>query len=297
MSVVRLACPACRIRLEAAGHARWTCVSCGRDYLLRDGIYRFLSPDDLASRPGFDRQYAQVRQRDGAQRQPADYRRLPMVSASDPHAGDWGVRRVSFSTLVDLLRDRSPMRVADLGAGNGWLAYRLTRLGHAVVAIDRLDDDYDGLGVHRVYEVDVTWAQADFDRLPLADGAMDVAVLNGSLHYSPDPGRTLAEARRVLAPGGVLVVMDSPMFHDPHDGEAMVADQQRRFGADYGVAAPLRQGVGFLTFDRLRRQALEMGLRDRFIPSRGSLAWQVRRAMARWRLGRAPAAFGVWVAQ
>ena len=49
--------------------------------------------------------------------------------------------------------------------------------------------------------------QADMYRLPLA-GGYDVAVLQMVLHYAEDPAAALAEAARVLAPGGRLIVVD-----------------------------------------------------------------------------------------
>ena len=45
-------------------------------------------------------------------------------------------------------------------------------------------------------------------RLPLADGSFDVAVLQMVLHYAEDPAAAVAEAARVLRPGGRLLVVD-----------------------------------------------------------------------------------------
>ena len=45
-------------------------------------------------------------------------------------------------------------------------------------------------------------------RLPLADGGFDLVVLQMVLHYAEDPAGVLAEASRMLAPGGRLVVID-----------------------------------------------------------------------------------------
>jgi hypothetical protein len=64
---------------------------------------------------------------------------------------------------------------------------------------------------------------------------------------------------------------------------------------EYGVEDPLLPGAGFLTFDGLDQAGAGLGLRGRFIASRGPLAWRVRRRIARLRLGRSPAAFGLWV--
>ncbi len=54
---------------------------------------------------------------------------------------------------------------------------------------------------------------ADMYRLPLADGAFDVVVLQMVLHHAEAPAAALAEAARVLRPGGRLVVIDLA----PHD--------------------------------------------------------------------------------
>jgi hypothetical protein len=92
-------------------------------------------------------------------------------------------------------------------------------------------------------------------------------------------------------------VMDSPMFAREGDGHAMVADGLRRIQAAHGLDTVLRPGLGFLTFAALERATSSHGLRGRFFPSRGPIGWRVRRQLARLRLQRAPAAFGVWVAQ
>lgn len=94
-----------------------------------------------------------------------------------------------------------------------------------------------------------------------------------------------------------MAVMDSPMFADERDGKAMVADETRRIATALGTADVIRPGTGFVTFEGLERMTESLGLRGQFVPSNGSLGWRLRRPIARIRLGRAPAAFGVWVAR
>ncbi len=48
----------------------------------------------------------------------------------------------------------------------------------------------------------------DMYRLPLAEGAFDTVVLQMVLHYAEDPGGVIAEATRVLRPGGRMIVVD-----------------------------------------------------------------------------------------
>src|SRR5207248_602439 len=81
------------------------------------------------------------------------------------------------------------------------------------------------------------------------------------------------------------------------DGSAMVGSALQRFICECGCTDVFQPGQGYLTFSRLAGIADKLALRAQFVPSRGPLGWRVRRGMARVRLRRAPAAFGLWVAR
>jgi SAM-dependent methyltransferase len=301
MWLPQFACPECRDRLVQDTAGAFVCVSCQQRFERRDGIYRFLSRARSERAAPFAQQYRNVREQDGyRETAPEYYRMLPMVAQNNPRAAEWRIRRESYAHFQQRALPgvwQGPIRALDLGAGSGWLSHRLASFGHHAVAVDRLDDDVDGLGACRHYPVAFAVVEADFDALPFEPGQFDVVILNSSLHYSPDPAATLSEAKRMLVSGGSLVVMDSPMFSRVSDGRAMVDAQRQRFAAHYGVSDVVRPGVGFLTYGDLDHLATELGLRARFFPSRGPLGWRVRRQLARLRLRRRPAAFGVWVAQ
>ena len=263
---------------------------------VRDGIYRLLSHERLLEIEPFLAQYRRVRTADGyRQRDGQYYRSLPRVDARDPQAATWRVRRQSFHNLVRLLRrlGRQPLRILDLGAGSGWLSYRLTRLGHTCVAVDWLDDVEDGLGAFRHYPIRFTCVQADFDDLAMTPGQFDSTIFNASLHYSNDPVRTLRHARETLAPGGMLVVMDSPVFATDEAGRQMVDAQQVAFRAAYDRV--LRWGAGYLVENSLTRVGRDAGLMVRWIPSRGGPSWAFKRWLAGVKQHRPPARFGLWI--
>ena len=54
----------------------------------------------------------------------------------------------------------------------------------------------------------VGWVQAEAGKLPLADSSFDGVVCANSFHYFRRPEAALAEVRRVLRPGGSLVLVD-----------------------------------------------------------------------------------------
>ena len=298
MWIPAFVCPACQASLAEERNA-YACPRCGSSFRRDERLYRFILPEQADRSRPFLSQYRSVRRADGhSEATAACYATLPMVPRGTPNAAEWRIRRQSFETAVSRggLRARTRRRVLDVGAGNGWLSSRLSELGHDMVAVDLDDDPGDGLGAGSGRKP-FPLVQADFDALPFAPDQFDLVLMNASLHYSPDPDRTVEAAARVLRPGGTLMVMDSPVFEDPADGEAMVAQQLEALSSSYSIEQPIRPGVGFLTFGGLQRMASRIGRGARFFASHGPILWRLRRTWSARQLGRAPAAFGVWVAR
>ena len=296
----RFACPECGSPIDPPIGDRMSCARCAHVYERRGGVWRFLVPTRHARLAPFAQQYRIVREREGRRSQSGEYYRgLPTVARTDPHARDWQIRQETYGHLLRhvFAWGEQPSAVLDLGAGSAWLSHRLATLGHHVVAVDAIEDEADGLGAIRHYAAPIVAVHADFDAPPFVAGQFDVVIFNGSLHYAPDVGATLVRARRMLAPGGTLVVMDSPMFHADRDGAAMVEQSVERIATDCGLREVVQPGGGYLTFPSLAASADALQMASEFVPSRGPIGWRMCRQLARIRLGRQPAAFGLWVAR
>jgi SAM-dependent methyltransferase len=288
-----LACPVCRAALDSSAR----CPTCATTYPCEAGIWRCLPSSRVARFAQFEREYHTVRRAEGwGSDDAAYYRSLPWRDTSGRFAELWGIRAASFRAFVRrALPPGGPLRILDLGAGNAWLSYRLARLGHHVAALDVQVDERDGLGAWRHYDASFTPIQAEFDSLPLADAQADVAVFNGSLHYSTDCATTLRETLRVLTPDGLVAILDSPMYPAPASGAAMVTERQARFQRTYGFASDALPSEHYLTPGRLAELGQAVGLRWRVVrPFRG-WRWAVRPWWARLRGRRAPADFPVVV--
>jgi SAM-dependent methyltransferase len=276
------------------------CRACGAVIQQADCIYRCVRPDRSDQLAPFLAQYRHVRQRDGYRvTDAAYYRALPHVLDGTPQGAVWTIRQQSFDRLCAMVvpdAGQAPA-ILDLGAGSGWLSYRMAAMGGRPVAVDLLTDNEDGLGACRHFDLAFPRVEADFDELPFAPGQFDVVVFNGSLHYAPDVHATLDRAHRMLRPAGLVAVIDSPMFARGADGLAMRARLEARLRSDYDLPEPIQPGEGFLTFARMAAWARPRGCSVKFFGSRDG--W--RTALGRSALGRllgrvTPPQFGVWVA-
>ncbi|HVC34161.1 MAG TPA: methyltransferase, partial [Chloroflexota bacterium] len=248
----------------------------------------------------------------------AYFRALPDVALDDPQRDVWRVRARSFRALIDQVllpleaQLGRPLNILDLGAGNGWLAHRLAQRGHHVAAVDVSTDARDGLGASVWYGQDGSSrgsgespfsvadrefvpVQAEFDRLPFANGAADLLIFNASLHYSGDYPTTLAEALRVLGTDGLLVILDSPVYRDATSGAKMVRARDAGFQRRYGFSSVAMPTEGFLTDNRLHQLGAALGLSWQTIDPTPRWRLALRRQKARLNGRREPASFPVVV--
>jgi 2-polyprenyl-6-hydroxyphenyl methylase/3-demethylubiquinone-9 3-methyltransferase len=91
--------------------------------------------------------------------------------------------------------------LVDLGCGAGLLAPHAARLGYRHVGVDLVATSLRLAGEHGVLPV-----RGDVQRLPIADGVADAVSAGEILEHVPDMPAAVAEACRVLRPGGTLVL-------------------------------------------------------------------------------------------
>jgi ArsR family transcriptional regulator len=140
-------------------------------------------------------------------------RRTTSQAFFSSRAGQWDkVRAELYGSRADLdplvaLLDPS-WTVADLGCGTGQTTAALAPYVKQIVAVDEssamLAAARRRLGEHGNVEL----RSGRLEDLPMDDASIDVAVLSLVLHFVVDPMAVMAEAARVLRPGGRLLVVD-----------------------------------------------------------------------------------------
>lgn len=238
---------------------------------------------------GFREAYAEHRAAEGRRYDRAAMLALPYLRHG-PLARQWSVRARSYDALARLVGKVRPARVLDLGAGNGWLSYRLALSGISAVAIDVRDDTVDGLGAAACYDGRFDRVSASFDALPVRDRSCDMVIFNAALHYALDLGAVLAEARRTVRPRGRIVVLDSPFYTRERDGEAML--REKKASGAYTAALLAPPFIEYLTLDRLA--VASPGLAWRRHRVRYPLWYELRPLMAWLGAKRQPSRFDLW---
>ncbi|MBU8538290.1 ArsR/SmtB family transcription factor [Falsiroseomonas tokyonensis] len=132
------------------------------------------------------------------------------------HGADWDEMRALElpaaaieAALVDILPGQID-RLLDIGSGTGRLLEVLAARCGSALGVDA-SREMLALARARLSERGLNHCavrQADMYRLPLPDAGFDAVTLQMVLHYAEDPAAALAEAARVLKPGGSLLVVD-----------------------------------------------------------------------------------------
>jgi demethylmenaquinone methyltransferase / 2-methoxy-6-polyprenyl-1,4-benzoquinol methylase len=129
-----------------------------------------------------------------------------------------GVHRVWKDIAAVRLNPQPGETIVDCAGGTGDMARRLVRLAEAarkrrggapakVLVID-YNAEMLGVGRARAAAPQIAWSVGDAQALPLPDASADAYVIAFGIRNVADIGKALAEARRVLKPGGRFVCLE-----------------------------------------------------------------------------------------
>jgi SAM-dependent methyltransferase len=113
-------------------------------------------------------------------------------------------------------------RVLDIATGGGGFALRLADGLASYDELLAIDSQPKAVAAAKANLSELARAkvlEADASKLPFPPASFDLVGIANSLHHFPDPGAVLAEALRVLSPGGCLVVLE--MHREAEEGPAL----------------------------------------------------------------------------
>ena len=168
------------------------------------------------------------------------------------HAEDWDALRSLHiaeceveAAIARALDDRAVGRLVDIGTGTGRMIELFGPGADQALGIDR-SPEMLRLARAKLAQAGLAAAelrQGDMYALPLPSGSADTVILHQVLHYAQQPAAAVAEAARLIGPGGRLLIVDFA----PHEREELRSraaharlgfadDAMLRWLADAGLA-------------------------------------------------------------
>ncbi len=130
-----------------------------------------------------------------------------------------GIHRLWKESLVDQVRPRDDMQILDVAGGTGDIAFRMRRRAPgAGVTICDLTEDMLRVGRDRAFDrgqMGVAWVAGNAEALPFPDMHFSTYTIAFGLRNVADRAAALAEARRVLKPGGRFFCLEFSRITTP----------------------------------------------------------------------------------
>ncbi len=308
-----LRCPRCTAALGSVSQAispfatAITCGSCSFALDHQRGVWLALPSERQEYYRKFLAEYQIIRAAEGrGSADAAYYLALPFRDISGKNQSQWSVRGQTYryiehQLLPEMAQNHSGLDILDLGAGNGWLSYRLSLLGHRPVAVDLLINDSDGLGAatHYLQKLEHLFPrfQAELDSLPFEDAQFDCVIFNASFHYSENYSKTLGEAIRCLRNDGAIIIADTPWYSKEESGRQMLRERRSFFQLQFGFPSDALNSREYLTDRRLRELEKFFGIRWQIHHPSYGLRWAMRPVLAKVQGKREPSSFRIYVAR
>jgi demethylmenaquinone methyltransferase / 2-methoxy-6-polyprenyl-1,4-benzoquinol methylase len=123
-----------------------------------------------------------------------------------------GIHRLWKAAMLDWLNPRPRMRLLDVAGGTGDIAFRFLERGGGEVIVADINREMLSVGRDRAIDRGLlhglSWVCADAERLPIADASVDAYTIAFGIRNVTRIPAALAEARRVLKPGGRFLCLE-----------------------------------------------------------------------------------------
>jgi ArsR family transcriptional regulator len=194
-----------------------------------------------AMRPAFEREMKVLPQRGqdlAAVAEVLEERRRRSQEFFDRHARQWDDLARTLLPVPEYrqrLLEQVPegSTVLEIGVGTGGLLQELAARASQVIGVDHspamLEEARRRLTAAGIGGIELRLGE--MSHLPLPDASVGCVVANMVLHHAADPAQVLAEIRRVLSPGGLLLLADLAR-HEREVARDQLADQWLGFEAD-----------------------------------------------------------------
>lgn len=176
-------------------------------------------PGDISATGGntfqsFEQDYLALRQAEHRIYTDDELQQLPDVAASHPHHREWIIRKRSADKLITWLTAKArPLKILEVGCGNGWLSKRLSEIpGSNVTGSDINYSELQQAAAVFANVPDLYFVYGDIRGNLFKEASFDAVVFAASIQYFPTLQAIIPAARELLKLDGEIHILDSPFY-------------------------------------------------------------------------------------
>lgn len=160
---------------------------------------------------------------------------LPAPPVSDVHAFEWRIRHDRMRRFMRYLSKKfngKPLRILDIGCGNGWMSHKLFMAGHILTCVDlnmtELQQAERVFGEHSRLQ----WMYANVLDDEIPNEPFHLILLAASCQYFPDLDMLTRRSKLMLVPGGEVHLLDSMFYSNSevYAAKARTVDYYQQLG-------------------------------------------------------------------
>jgi SAM-dependent methyltransferase len=182
------------------------------DFSLLNDLYL---PASAKPNDEFEKEYLVVREKEQRIYSDDQVRKLPDITRKHPHFKEWLIRRKSCRKLIRYLESKkSILNILEIGCGNGWFSYHLSRIpGSKVIALDINLTELQQAA--RVFGKNskLKFIFGDIRSGILKDLKFDIILFAASIQYFADLHEIIDIALAHLIQNGEIHLIDSHFYH------------------------------------------------------------------------------------
>jgi ubiquinone/menaquinone biosynthesis C-methylase UbiE len=164
----------------------------------------------------FEETYLALRRKEGRIYSDEEVRWLPTVDTSHPYFAEWRIRKHSSDKLTRYLHNKKQsLKILEVGCGNGWLCYQLSKIEHSKVT---------GIDINKM---ELKQAQRIFGKIDtlefflgeitderIRSRKFDMIIFAASIQYFPSFDEIISPCLQMLNANGEIHILDSHFYSD-----------------------------------------------------------------------------------
>lgn len=160
----------------------------------------------------FEKQYLKVRKKEKRILGIDEIKQLPYVTKSNSDYRIWKIRQKSIHRFLNYIKKKKqPLRILDIGCGNGFFTNIVSKPNNTVVGLDvnliELTQAINSFPSDKL-----KWYYLDILNEKLPEEDFDIIVFCASFQYFDNPVALLNVCKTLLKPGGEIHIVDSPFY-------------------------------------------------------------------------------------